>query len=315
MGPPSTVPDRRGPPPVLAKPPPPCQLSAVGASSSRPGPKHKKALPHPLAVDYGRPIQLVVPQPPFCHLGLRQNWAPLPSYPENADSERLLEELKGPVDLAVARELEGLMWMQQKRVWCNCGGYSDPFLGSPVPAPLLDSRSSSPCEGATPAQSRQEIFALYGPPSRNNESIHLGERLTNPNTIAADDEEDGGFEEVLDLYRGAVQGSALSMELELTAKSDVELMGVGWEAASSLEVGIRDGSGGPRESRTRTLAECRRVVEVEKVVSLSEHAIPREEPLLGIEWSYSSCGYAAGKVVNIHSADFVNTSKKRRWQP
>ena len=312
MGPPSTVPDRRGLRLVPAKPSPPRQPSAVGASSSRPEPKHKRALPHPLAVDHGRPIQLVAPQPPICHLGSRQNWAPLPPYPENADSERLLEELKGPVDLEIARELEGLMWVQQKRVWCNRGGYSDPFLGSPIPGSLLDSKSLSSCEGATPAQSGPGIFALYGPPSRNNESIHLGERLTNPSTIAADDEEGGGFEEVLDLYRGAVQGSSLSMELDLVVGSDAEFMGVGWEAASSLEVGIKDGFGG---LRTRTLAQCRRVAEVEKVASLSKHAIPRGEPLLDIEWSYSSCGYATGKVVNIHSSDFATTSKKRCWQP
>ena len=51
--------------------------------------------------------------------------------------------------------------------------------------------------------------AFHGPPPRNNESVHFGERPANPNVIAMGDDEDGGFEEVLDLCRGAVQGSTL----------------------------------------------------------------------------------------------------------
>ena len=311
MGPSSTGPDYRGP-----QPPPPSQPSAPGTNPSRSKPRHKKAPLHPLAVDYGRPIQPVVPRSPFCHLSLRQNRVPLPPYPEIPDSERLLEdELKGPIDPAVAGELGDLMWMQQKRVWGDRGGYSDPFLGLPIPTSTLGSRSSSLHEGATPAQPAPEVIALYGPLPRSNESTHLGERLANPSAITVDDDEDGGFGEVLDLYRGAVQGSALWMELELAVGGDAGLTGVSWEAASSLEISIGGGSGEPQEPRIRTLAEYKRVVEAEKAVSLSEHAIPREEPPLGIEWSYSCCGYAAGKVVNFHSANVTASSKKRRWQP
>ena len=258
----------------------------------------------------------MIPQPPFCRLNLRQNRVPLPPYPENPDPKRLLEdELRGPVDPTVAKGLGDLVWMRQKRVWLNRKGYYDPFLGFPILGSLLDTESSSSCEEDTPAPSRPETITLYGPPPRNNELIHLGERLANPNTIVVDDDEDGGFEEVLDLYRAAVQGSALSMELELAAEGDPELMGVSWEAASSLEISIGHGSGEPPESRIRTLAEYREVVEAENVVSLSEPAIPREEPPLGIEWSYSCCGYAAGKVVNIHSANTATASKKRHPQP
>jgi hypothetical protein len=159
------------------------------------------------------------------------------------------------------------MWMQQKRVWDNKKKYSDPFLGFPIPISLLDSRSPGSREGGAPALSGPEMIALHGPPPRNNESIHLGASLANPNTIAVDDDEGGGFEEVLDLYRGAVQGSTLSMELELAVGGDAGLVGVGWETASSLEVSVGCGSGEPQESRIRTLAEYRRVVEAEKAVS------------------------------------------------
>jgi len=192
------------------------------------------------------------------------------------------------------------MWMQQRRVWDDRGGYSDPFVGCRIPISLLDDRSSSSGEGGIPTQSQPEMIALYGPPPRNNESTHLGERLVNPNTTAVDDNEDAGFEEVLDLYCGAVQGSTLSMELELAVGGDAGL-GVSWEAASSLEVSIKHGSGEPREPRVCTLAEYRQVVKAKKVVS--RPAIPREEPpLVHIEWSYHSCGYATGRVVNSQKA-------------
>jgi len=282
-------------PPVFAKPHPPHQPSTLGKNPPRPKPRH------PLAVDYGRPIQPVVPQPPFFRLSFRQNRIPLPPYSENSDAERLLEDgLREPVDPAIARELGGLMWKQQKRVWDNRGGYSDPFVSRHICISLLDDRPLSSGEGETPAQLEPEMVALYGPPLRKNESTHLGERLTNPGATEVDDDGDAGFEEVLDLYRGAVQGSALSMELELAIGGDAGL-GVSWEAASSLEVSIKRGSGEPRESRIFTPAEYGRVVEAEKVVS--GPAIPREEPPLGVEWSYRSCGYATGKIVNVHSAN------------
>ena len=294
-------------PPVFAKPHPPRQPSTLGENPPRPKPRH------PLAVDYGRPIQPMVPQPPFCRLNPRQNRVPLPPYPENPEAERLLEDGLGePVDPATAREFGGLMWKQQRRVWDDQGGYSDPFVSRRIHISLLDDRPSSSGEGETPAQLEPEMVALYGPPLRKNESTHLGERLTNPSAPEVDDDRDVGFEEVLDLYRGAVQGSALSMELELAVGGDSGL-GVGWEAASSLEVGIKRGSGEPRESRIFTPAEYKRVVEAEKV--MSGPAIPREEPPLGIEWSYGCCGYAAGKVVNVHSAGVTAGRRKGRLRP
>jgi len=214
------------------------------------------------------------------------------------------------------------MWMQQKRVWDSLGGYSDPFLLSTIPTSLQGTGSSSSCEGVTPTKSRQETIALYGLPPRNNESIRLGESLTNPNIIVLDDDENDGFEEVLNLYRGAVQGSTLSMELELAVGGDVGLMGVGWEDASSLEVSVErrfstpTPPGGPQASRIRTLEEYKQEIEVGKAQSSQEPVTPREDPPLGIEWSYSCCGYAAGRVVNVHTAvNADNSSRKRRWQP
>lgn len=193
------------------------------------------------------------------------------------------------------------MWMQQKRVWDDRGGYSDPFLGLPIPISQLNTRSSSSCEGVAPVPSELEIIALYGPPPRNNESVHLGERVANPSIIALDNNEDGGFEEVLDLYRGAVQGSTLSMELELTVGDDSGLTGVSWVAASSLEVGMERGPFTPTPSggsRICTLTEYKQVVEAEKAQPLLEPAAPMEDPPLGIKWVYSSCGYATGRIVN-----------------
>ena len=241
-------------------------------------------------------------------MNLRQNRIPLPPYPEIPDAKCLLEEeLKGPVDPAVAKDLGDLTWRQQKRVWNDVGGYSDPFL-RPIDISLLDARSSRSCGGVTPVQSRQEVIALYGPPSRNNESTRLGEPLTNPNAIASGDDEDGRFGDVLDLYCSAIQGSTLSMELELAVWGDVELAGASWETASSLEVSIERRSSTPtpsgesQESRIRTLAEYRQVVEVEKAVPLSKPVTVMEEPPLGIEWAYSCCGYSSGKVVDVEKA-------------
>jgi len=207
----------------------------------------------------------------------------------------------------MARELGDLMWMQQKRVWDTLGGYSDPFILSPIPTSLLGIRPSSPCEEVTPAHSRQETIGLYGPPLRNNESIRLGESLTNPNVIVLDDDENDGFEEVLDLYRGAVQGSRLSRELELAVEGDNGLASVGWDDASSLEVSIKRSPSAPsspvepKGTCIRTLAEYRRVVEAEKVLSPSS-PVTVGEPPLGIEWSYGCCGYVTGRVVNPQKA-------------
>jgi len=275
----------------------------------RPKPKPKKTPLHPLAVDYGRPIKPVVPQPPFCLLSLQKNHIPLPPSPEIPDPKRLLDdELKGPVDSAISRELGDLMWMQQRRVWNNRGGYSDPFLLLPIPAPVLSTSSSGSRKEATPPQSRPETITLYGPPPRNNESTRLGESLTNPNVIVLDDEEDDGFEEVLELYRGAVQGSTLSVELEFVVGDDAGLTTVGWGDVSSLEVSVRcrspvsPSAEEPPGSRIRTLVEYKEVVQAEKRQSSLKPAVPKEDPPLGIEWSYSSCGYATGKVVSSQKA-------------
>ena len=305
-----TATNLRGPhPPGFLKPSPPSQSSTLGAIPPKPEPKPKKAPLHPLAVDYGRPIKPVVPQPPFCRLSLRQNRIPLSPYPENEDPKSLLaDELKGPVDPVIAQELGDLMWMQQKRVWNELGGYSDPFLCLPIPTSLLNIKSSSSCGGVATVKSGLEAAALYGPPSRNNESTRLGESLTNPNVIVLDDDEDGGFEQVLDLYRGAVEGSTLSMELELTVGGDAGLIEGSWEAASSLEVSVERRSfaaeffGEPQESRIRTLAEYKQLVEAEKMPLPSKQAVSGEEPLLGIEWEYNCCGYGSGRVVNLQRA-------------
>ena len=306
----STATNRRGPQPLgFLKPSPPSRPSTLGAIPPKPEPRPKKAPLHPLAVDYGRPIKPVVPQPPFCRLSLRQNRIPLSPYPENEDPKSLLaDELKGPVDPVIAQELGDLMWMQQKRVWDNLGGYSDPFLCLPIPTSLLNIKSLGSWEGVATVQSGLEATALYGPPSRINESTRLGESLTNPNIIVLDDDEDGGFEQVLDLYRGAVEGSTLSMELELAVGGDAGLIEVDWETASSLEVSVERRSstpafsGEPQGSRIRTLVEYKKVVEAEKVSPPLEQAIPGEEPPLGIEWVYGSCGYASGRVVNTRRA-------------
>ena len=84
------------------------------------------------------------------------------------------------------------MWAQQKRVRGKVEGFADPVL-LPLHISQLDTRSSSSRGGVTPAQSRPEGIAVYGPPSRNSESVHLGESLANPNVIVVDDNDDDGF--------------------------------------------------------------------------------------------------------------------------
>ena len=100
--------------------------------------------------------------------------------------------------------------MQQKCVWGDEGGYSDPFFDHLSRVALLDIRPSSLKGGL-----REEVIELYGPTPRTNRFTHLGERLVNSSVIELNDKEerDGAFEDVLDLYRGAVEGSILSMEL------------------------------------------------------------------------------------------------------
>lgn len=228
-------------------------------------------------------------------------------YAENPDPERLLdEELRGPVDPKVAKELGNLMWVQQMRVRANRRSYTDYWPFIPVSASALGNGSLSMSGEFIPPKPPAWYAALYGPASRNNESIRLGESLTNPSVTVPGDDDDG-FEGVLDLYRGAVQGSGLSRELELEVGgigNDAELIGGGWEGASSLEISIKGGAPadtthtGTQESRISTLAEYRRVVEAEKGEPSSKPGVPKEDPPLGIEWSYSCCGYATGKVVN-----------------
>ena len=184
----------------------------VCANRSRVESKSGKVPRHPLAVDYSRPIQLVDPRPPRHRQSLaRQNRMPLPPDSEIRDWKRLLEEdLRGWVDPVIAKGLGDLMWMQQKRVCGDEGGYSDPFFDHLSRVALLDIRPSSLKGGL-----REEVMALYGPTPRTNRFTHLGERLVNSSVIELNDDEerDGVFEDVLDLYRSAVEGSVLSMEL------------------------------------------------------------------------------------------------------
>ena len=301
VGPPSTAVNYRSS--QVHVPSPLGQSSISGEIETQPEPEKKKPPPpppppHPLAVDWNRPVKFFDPRPRACHLDLLGCRVPLPTYPDNPYPERSLdEELEGLVDTEVVKELADLMWKQQKRVWDSLGGYVDHYLLRPVPiSPITDKSSESDGEsGEEPVlvESIQDSAPLYGPVPRNNESIHLGESLTNPNVIILDDDEDEQFGKVLDLYRGAVQGSILSRELEIEVGVDVEYASVGWGEVSALEVSVK------------------RVVE----------PVPqKEEPPLGIEWSYSSCGYAAGRVVNVHNAittakAAARASNKREQQP
>ena len=197
------------------------------------------------------------------------------------------------------------MWEQQNRVWKGRWGFPNPF---PVPKLFSppDTRSPGSYRGITPAPPWMETITLYGPPPRNNASVHLGEHLTNPKVVVLDDDEDGGFEEVLDLYRGAVQGSTLSMELEFAVGGDIGVIGPGWEDVGSLEVSVKRKSPTPslsgehQESRIRTLAGYKQVIQAEKTLPPLRPVSTKEEPPLGIEWSYSCCGYATGRAVNVH---------------
>ena len=315
MGCSSTATDRRGSEPQAFSQPFP---------RSRPNPKPKSPLLHPLVVDYSRPIKPVVPRSSLRPLNLQGSGIQLSPFPENPDPKRSLDdELKGPVDPSIEKELAELMRKQQKRVQSELGGPADPFL-VPTPISSLDSWPSSSRTGVAPPRSRPEAIALYGPPPRTNEYARLGQSLTNPSIIILDDDDDDGFEGVLDLYCGAVQGSGLSMELEFAVGGDVGLIGVGWEDVGSLQVSVMRGSSAPsssedlQESRIRTLAAYKRVVEAEKALLPSRSATPKEEPPLGIEWSYNYCGYATGKVVNVRSANnattndtYANKGKKR----
>ena len=257
----------------------------------------------------------VVPRPPFCTSSLRGDRIPLSPYPETPDPKPSLDdELRGPIDPATADELGKLTWRQQYRVWSKEGGYEDPYLTRPVHK--LDTRSLSVPDGATPTQPRWETAALYGPPSRNNESIHLGKKPADSDSDSdATTVVDDGFEGVLDLYLGAVQGSTLSGELEFVVGGGVGLTSVGWEDVSALEINIEDGystpspSGELQVSRIRALGEYVQVVAAEGVRA-HEPVAPKEGPPLGIEWTYSCCGYVAGKVVDTRKA--VNTRKVNR---
>jgi len=298
------------PPPPL---PPSQSLSAVAAP---PGPKPKlgpKKTPlHPLAVDYGRPMTQMVSRPPSCTASLRGGRIPLSPYPEIPDPRHSLDdELSGPIEPATAEEFRKLIWEQQRRIWSKEGGFADPYLTTPVPE--LGAKSLSVHDGITPTQPRPETTALYDPPPRNNESVHLREKSASSGAPT----DDGGFEEVLDLYRGAVQGAALSGELEFVVGGGIGSTSVGWEDVSSLEISIRGGpsapssSGEPQESRVHTLGEYIRVVEAEKALPPLKPVPSKEEPPLGIEWSYSCCGYATGSVVNPRSANVTANTNTR----
>ena len=147
----------------------------------------------------------------------RQNRIPPPPDPETWDWKGLLEEgLRGPVDPVIVKELEDLMWMQQKRVWGDEGGCSDPFFSHLSRISLLDIWPSNLEEGVTHAHQRE---------------------TDKPGAIeSSNDEGVGAFEEVLDLYRGAAEWSMLSMELEMTVGGNEVFMKANWENASALEV-------------------------------------------------------------------------------
>ena len=282
------------------KPSPLSQPPIVSPAPPSPKPQKKKAPVHPLAVDWSRPVNLFEPRPPSRPLNFRGDRPPLTPYPGIPEPKPSLEEeLRGPADPGLAKELAGLMWKQQTRISKNRKSPSDPLLSLHIPDSLLDGRSPSPDPESTPVHLLLGVALLYGPTPRSNESIHLGESLTNPDVIVLDDDEDGGFGEVLDLYRGAVQGSALSRELELAFGGD-ECTAMGWEGVSSLEVSAKPGtsdtspSGKLHGSHIRTLTEHKQAEKGQLTPGLE---IPREESL-GIEWSYSGCGYATGRVVD-----------------
>lgn len=179
------------------------------------------------------------------------------------------------------------MWMQQKRVWGNGGRRSDPFFDYLSLISQLDIWPSSSEGEASPVQSREEVIALCGLAPRTNGFTHLGERLVNPSVIElSNDDDDGAFEEVLDLYRGAVQGSTLSMELELTVGGEDGFAEANRESASALEVSAERGCS----------------VEAQGAMPALEKAVPGQESPLGIEWAYSCCGYATGRAVDPHKA-------------
>jgi hypothetical protein len=261
-------------------------------------------------------VTFVDPRPPSLELNPRRDRVPVCPYPENPDSMCLLdEESRGPVDPTLAKELGDLMWMRQGRVWRSRG--DDPFL-RPTQIPPPDDRPLGTQGELISSKQALEVAALYGPASRNNESIRLGENLTNPKVIVLDDDDDG-FGAVLDLYRAAVQGSSLSKELELAIGGDVEHIGVGWEDVSCFGVSIERGASDSslsteaQESSIHTLEEYKRVVREENARSASDSIAKKEEPPLGIEWSYSCCGYATGRVVDVRSAiGETRTSNKKR---
>jgi hypothetical protein len=289
--------------------PPPSRPPIAGVTPPAPKPQKKRAPLHPLEVDWSRPLNLGEPKP-RAFPPLYSRWSRvLPSLEiEEPDPQRLLEDqLKGPADPEVVEELGDLMWKQLGRVWRGGGCIEDPLFSEPISE--FHAMPSSPSESGPPTQLRPETVAMLGPALRTNESTHLGEGPKDPNSIILGDDEDGGFEEVLDLYHGAVQGSSLSRELELALEDDVEHPSASWEGASGLQVSIRSGSpvqgtsGESQESRVRTVAQPHpSLVETEKGLSLPKAVVPEVEPPLGIEWSYHGCGYATGRVVNLQKA-------------
>lgn len=197
------------------------------------------------------------------------------------------------------------MFEQQKRLWLarRNGEDCDPFLRPTTISELSDNPSSSKGdESSLPVVSRLEMSALLGPAPGNNRYTHLGKGPADPTVTVVDNDRDGGFEEVLELYCGAVQGSSLSRELELALGGD-EDVSVSVEGAGSLQVSIKRGSpdpsslGGEPESLICTLEEYKLVVKEEDERSSSKPTVQKEEPPLRIKWDYTGCGYATGTVV------------------
>ena len=186
----------------------------------------------------------------------------------------LKEEPKEAVGRKVSEKVADLMWVRQNRIGAKGGRSADPVVQVPGMA------------------------ILYGPAPQYVDPTLVNECLQNPDIIVLDDDEDDGFEKVLDLYRGAVFGSALPRELKPRPSGP--------------------SYSGHALRTTRTLEGHKQVVEEADPRMLSKPTTAKEEPPLGIEWSYSCCDYAVGKVVNSRKAtatptgDAQTTSAKKR---
>lgn len=211
---------------------------------------------------------------------------PLNPHSESPELQRPpKEEPQEAVGQKKAEKLADLLWVRRNRVQGRGGGPTNPVVQTP------------------------EITALYGPAPRYIKPTHVTESLPDPNVIVLDDEDDG-FGKVLDLYSGAVQGSALTEELDLAIWGDTNTKNadVDSEDASALGISIlvnppvQTPTGESRGLRIHTLEEYRDLIEIERGLAVPATVTRREVPPLGIEWNYRGCGYATGRVVNSRRA-------------